>query len=57
MGLEGGSLAANIARNTTLFFPEAGLVQWPSWSHEAIGLGALALAIVPIVFTTARQAR
>ena len=50
-------LAANVVRNTALFFPEAGLVHWPAWSHEAIGLGALALAIVPIVFTTARQAR
>ena len=50
-------LAANIARNAALFFPEAGLVHWPAWSHEAIGLGALALAIVPIVFITARQAR
>lgn len=50
-------LVANIARNTALFFPEAGLVHWPAWSHEALGLGALALAIVPIVFVTARQAR
>jgi exosortase/archaeosortase family protein len=50
-------LAANIARNAALFFPEAGLVHWPTWSHEAIGLGALALAIVPIVFMTARRAR
>ena len=50
-------LVANIARNTALFFPEAGLVQWPAWSHEAIGLGALALAVVPIVSVTARQPR
>ncbi len=50
-------LAANVARNTALFFPEAGLVHWPAWSHEAIGLAALALAIVPIVFITARQSR
>ncbi|MGZ9031338.1 MAG: archaeosortase/exosortase family protein [Burkholderiaceae bacterium] len=50
-------LAANVLRNTALFFPEAGLVHWPAWSHEAIGLGALALAVVPIVFITARQPR
>lgn len=50
-------LAANVARNTALFFPEAGLAHWPAWSHEAVGLGALALAIVPIVFITARQPR
>jgi exosortase/archaeosortase family protein len=50
-------LAANIARNTALFFPEAGLAQWPAWSHEAIGLAALALAIVPIVLFTSRPSR
>jgi exosortase/archaeosortase family protein len=47
-------LAANVARNTALFFPEAGLVDWPSWSHDAIGLAAFAIAIVPIVHVTAR---
>jgi exosortase/archaeosortase family protein len=47
-------LVANIARNTALFFPEARLVDWPSWSHDAIGLAAFALAIVPIVHITAR---
>ncbi|HET9025098.1 MAG TPA: hypothetical protein VFN64_11030, partial [Burkholderiaceae bacterium] len=50
-------LAANIARNTALFFPEAGLVHWPAWSHEAIGLAALTLAVIPIVFITTRQSR
>jgi exosortase/archaeosortase family protein len=50
-------LAANVARNTVLFFPEAGLVHWPAWSHEAIGVAALALAIVPIVFVTSRSSR
>jgi exosortase/archaeosortase family protein len=42
-------LLANIARNTVLFFPEAGLVQWPSWSHEAVGLAAFAAAMAPLV--------
>jgi len=50
-------LAANVARNTALFFPEAGFVQWPAWSHEAIGLAALALAIVPVVLITSRPSR
>ncbi len=50
-------LAANVARNAALFFPEAGLVQWPAWSHEAIGLAALALAVVPIVLITSRPSR
>ena len=47
-------LAANVARNAALFFPEAGLVQWPAWSHEAVGLAALALAVAPIVLITSR---
>lgn len=42
-------LAANVVRNTVLFFPEAGLVHWPAWSHAAIGLAAFAVAIVPII--------
>lgn len=50
-------LAANVLRNAALFFPEAGLVRWPAWSHEAIGLGALALAIVPIVLVSTRSSR
>jgi exosortase/archaeosortase family protein len=50
-------LAANVARNAALFFPEARLVQWPAWSHEAIGLAALALAVVPIVLIASRPSR
>lgn len=50
-------LAANIVRNAALFFPEAGLVRWPAWSHEAIGLATLAFAIVPIVFISSRSSR
>jgi exosortase/archaeosortase family protein len=50
-------LAANVVRNTALFFPEAGLVHWPDWSHEAIGLGAFALAVAPIVVITSRRPR
>lgn len=41
-------LIANIVRNTLLFFPEAGLVDWPAAAHEAIGLAAFAGAIVPL---------
>jgi exosortase/archaeosortase family protein len=50
-------LAANVARNAALFFPEAGIVQWPAWSHEAIGLAALGLAVVPIVLIASRPSR
>ena len=41
-------LFANIARNAVLFFPESGRVHWPAWSHEIVGLLALAAAIVPL---------
>ncbi len=45
-------LLANIVRNTILFFPEAGLVNWPDWSHEAVGLAAFMAAIAPLVLFT-----
>lgn len=45
-------LLANIVRNTILFFPEAGLVNWPTWSHEAVGLAAFMAAIAPLVLVT-----
>lgn len=39
LGLAGAlALAANMLRATVLFFPEAGLVSWPHWTHEATGL-------------------
>jgi exosortase/archaeosortase family protein len=51
-------LLANVARNTVLFFPEAGLVDWPAWSHEAVGMAAFVAAIVPLIlFTTTRSSR
>lgn len=51
-------LAANILRNTVLFFPEAGLVQWPEWSHAAVGLAAFVAAIAPLtLLITARSSR
>jgi exosortase/archaeosortase family protein len=45
-------LLANIARNTVLFFPEAGLANWPAWSHEAVGRAACTAAIAPLVLFT-----
>lgn len=50
-------LVANIARNTALFFPEAGLVDWPAGAHEAIGLAAFASAIVPLALFITRRPR
>lgn len=51
-------LLANIARNAVLFFPEAGLVDWPDWSHEAVGMVAFSAALVPLVlFISVRSSR
>lgn len=41
-------VAANVLRNAVLFFKEAGLVAWPAWTHEAVGLVVFALALYPI---------
>lgn len=41
--------AANVLRNVVLFFPESGLLAWPAWTHEAVGLAALAAALVPLI--------
>ena len=39
MSVAGGlALLANGVRATVLFFPEAGLVAWPHWMHEATGI-------------------
>lgn len=48
-------LLANIARNVVLYFPESGRVQWPAWSHEVVGLLALAAAIVPLAWLSSRR--
>jgi exosortase/archaeosortase family protein len=48
-------LLANIARNVVLYFPESGRVHWPAWSHEIVGLLALAAAIVPLAWLAARR--
>jgi len=51
-------LLANIARNTVLFFPEAGLADWPAWSHEAVGMAAFMAALVPLaLFISVRSSR
>lgn len=50
-------LAANVARNTVLFFPESGRVHWPTWSHEAVGLVALAVVIVSLALLAHRRSQ
>lgn len=49
--------AANVARATALFFPEAGLVDWPAGTHEAVGLLAFCGAIVPLALFIGRRSR
>jgi exosortase/archaeosortase family protein len=46
--------AANVLRNAALFVTEAGIVQWPAWTHTAIGLAAFALALAPIIYFVRR---
>jgi plasmid stabilization system protein ParE len=38
-----------------LDFPESGRVHWPAWSHEVVGLLALAAAIAPLAWLAARR--
>jgi len=58
-GLAAGALvlAANIFRNAILFFPEAGLVHWPAWTHEAVGLAAFVAAMAALVVLMNLHAR
>ena len=49
------ALAGNVARATTLFFPEAGLVDWASWTHEAVGLVWFLLVLLPLVALASRE--
>lgn len=42
-------LAGNIVRNTLLSMKEAGLVQWPDWTHDAIGLAVFAIVCLFVV--------
>ena len=43
-------LFGNIVRNTLLVIKEAGLVQWPEWTHAAIGVAAFALVCALVVW-------
>ncbi|MFN7920934.1 MAG: archaeosortase/exosortase family protein [Bryobacteraceae bacterium] len=37
-------IAANVLRTSALFFPEAGIVQLPHWTHAGVGLAVFAMA-------------
>ncbi len=43
-------LCGNIVRNTLLVVKDAALVQWPDWTHEAIGVAAFALVCALVVW-------
>ncbi|MEZ0275717.1 MAG: exosortase/archaeosortase family protein [Roseimicrobium sp.] len=50
-------LLGNALRAAILFFPESGIVGWPHWTHEAIGLGMQAVLLGGLLFADARLAR
>ena len=39
-------ILANSLRGSVLFFPESGLVQWPEWTHEGVGVVIYFLCIL-----------
>lgn len=50
-------LIGNILRNTLLVVKEAGLVQWPNWTHDAIGVAAFTLVAVFVLWQMRSAAR
>lgn len=48
------SLLANIGRSTVLFFPESGIVEWPDWTHPAVGLSLHLLVALSLHFLLTR---
>ena len=52
-----GVLLGNALRAAALFFPESGLLTWPHWTHEAVGLGIQALVLIGLLSLDASLAR
>lgn len=50
----GAILIANGIRAAVLFLPEAGIVHWPEWTHEGVGV-ALFIAVVGALFKLAER--
>ena len=48
---------ANALRATVLFFPEAGLVSWPHWTHEATGIAFFTVASTALLISANRLQR
>ncbi len=47
----------NAVRSTLLFFPESGLVVWPEWTHEGIGLGLFVMVAASLSVVAGRWSR
>ena len=47
-------IALNGVRSTLLFFPEAHLVEWPEWTHEAVGVGLFVMVAGTLVLLANR---
>ncbi len=47
-------IVANSVRGMTLFFPEAGLVHWPEWTHEGVGLLLYTLCVFALITISQR---
>jgi len=50
-------IVANSVRGMTLFFPEAGLVHWPSWTHEGVGLLIYTLCVFALITLSQQLSR
>jgi exosortase/archaeosortase family protein len=42
-GVGVAALLGNVVRNSLLVAAEGGVVAWPAWSHDAVGLAVLGL--------------
>ncbi len=48
-------IGLNGVRSTILFFPEAELVLWPTWTHEAVGVGLFVMVAGTLVLLANRM--
>jgi exosortase/archaeosortase family protein len=48
-------LLGNVLRNAALFVKESGLLALPAWTHEAIGVAAFVLVLVPLSLASLRS--
>ncbi|RBP46436.1 exosortase [Roseimicrobium gellanilyticum] len=52
-----GVLLANALRAAILFFPESGIVTWPHWTHEAVGLASYGCLLALLLLSDGWLAR